>query len=430
MKKTVFTLILSLMLVASMIPCVVFAQSNTSHFLKGEDIPKGATLRLPVDNSSGIIEYTDAIVDYEGQSCIDYQVLDTNSNTENSDYMFITSKKTLTNVIMLTDDRRAKWPVGDEFADYYRGYTDPATGKWVWELDENGNMIKANTYQGSGIQKWCQDYEKALPDVLRDALLNTYKIDKIDKSDEETCYFGESKLTGDKVFIPSVQEATNETYFEKYAGRVADGASPWWWTRSPEGEISQCEGVVNDDGSLIFNDEHVDFNSMRPSMNVPKAMIFENIGDNTYVMAKVRLNANGGKWNDGSENGKFYYLGDVVEMPTITEVLNAVNDGKNPQRDGYKFLGWALSESASPQEIISADTEVMPEETYYAIWEKVPDPTPDPAPDNPGNSAGLNAVDTGDSIDAMMWLVILGIAACFGATVLSAELFKRKFSKR
>ncbi len=434
--KKIFCILISMILIVCMVPCAAFAQDNGGKKLvSGTDIPKGATLRLPIDNSSEIITYKDAIVDYKGTSCIDYQVLDTQSNTKDSNYMFITSKYTLANVIMLTDDRRAKWPEGDEFANYYRGWTNPNTGKWEWELDENGNKILANTYQGSGIHKWCQDYEEAVPGILRGSLLSTYKQDKIDKESEEICYFGESKLIGDKVFIPSVEEVTDETLFEKYQGRVADGASPWWWTRSPEGEISQCEGVVNDDGALIFNDEHVDFNSMRPSMNISKNMIFENIGDNVYTLAKaVQFHPNGGKWNDGSTDGKMYDLREKETMPSIAQVIADINQGKNPIREGYKFLGWGLSENADPSEIIDVNTEVSSNETYYAVWEKLPTPTPTPDPDKPGSDTGnqsaKNTVDSGDNnIVTLIAILGMGVAA-IGSLATFTITRKNKKAKR
>ena len=98
----------------------------------------------------------------------------------------------------------------------------------------------------------------------------------------------------------------------------------------------------------------------------------------------VRYNANGGQffeWNDELEES--FAIGKVIDRETRTEE-DYYLDGWQPERPGYRFVGWAYDANATEEDIIEGpvvfdteDFETENEIELFAVWRKCIDITYD-----------------------------------------------------
>ena len=102
-----------------------------------------------------------------------------------------------------------------------------------------------------------------------------------------------------------------------------------------------------------------------------------------------------------------------------------VEDGKkvarpenDPVKEGYKFIGWFVDGKE-----FDFNTPITGDLKIEARFEKLP--TPEPNPDkndkNDKNDKVEGAVQTGDTANAVPWIVCLGAAAGVGVVVLKSR---------
>ena len=108
-----------------------------------------------------------------------------------------------------------------------------------------------------------------------------------------------------------------------------------------------------------------------------------------------------------------------AKTPEVT-----VKDGEtlarpaDPVKEGYKFIGWFCGWKR-----IRFNTPITGDLKIEARFEKLP--TPEPNPDkndkNDKNDKVEGAVQTGDTANAVPWIVCLGAAAGAGVVVLKSR---------
>ena len=190
-------------------------------------------------------------------------------------------------------------------------------------------------YQGSDIQKWCQDFfENSFTEAEKSAFIPTYKSDDaivikgfgipLPGAAAGTVDFSpaENALCGDLVFIPSVEEVTSEKYgFTDNRSRVAlfNGAEGGYWLRSPHIPTFPLDvGFVFSFGAVM--DYPVNAKSMfdmktyaRPACNI----------ESEKITGLTKLSETDGRtvWKasfEGEENGREY----STVLPVIGEVID------------------------------------------------------------------------------------------------------------
>lgn len=136
------------------------------------------------------------------------------------------------------------------------------------------------------------------------------------------------------------------------------------------------KGLISDAAGAMFAETPAPGESIQDQVNVLSAQtadIATFLTERTYT---VKYDANGGEGAPVDNN--FYMIGDIL----------FVIDDPVPTREGYEFLGYALtSDAATPAEmstipIVSAISETFPDRviTFYAVWsETEPDEPDEPA---------------------------------------------------
>ena len=107
----------------------------------------------------------------------------------------------------------------------------------------------SNVWQNSTAQEWCETfYSGNLTTQEQGAVLATTKSDSAHTSTSSGYEYGESSLSGDKVFFLSAEEAESSKYgFTNDTARIANygNSAGNWWLRSPFAGVTSSAGVVN-----------------------------------------------------------------------------------------------------------------------------------------------------------------------------------------
>ena len=159
-------------------------------------------------------------------------------------------------------------------------------------FDNSGS--DSNVWQNSTAQTWCENfYSNNFSSKEQNAVLATTKSDSAYTSTYSGYAYGESSLSGDKVFFLSAEEAENSAYgFTDDNARIANygNSAGCWWLRSPNANFTYCAGLVDSDGNVRDLIVYFDW-AARPAFNL-------NLNSVLFTSAAV-----GGKSASGMDSG-------------------------------------------------------------------------------------------------------------------------------
>ena len=256
--KKLLAIMLALIMVLCMLPSVAFAEGTAT----GKAIQNGASGISGYDSTNG---YDYIYYGTWNSSPIKWRVLDTKTNMKNAtdDGLFLLSDVLLEKVPFQEHTHEA-------YGSYHKG---PGSNS-----GDHANCLKANAWQGSDAQKWCDKfYTDSLTSQEQGAVLATTKSDKYlyvngSTNPFDSYNFTASKniLNNDKVFFLSAEEANNSTYgFTNENARVAkdnNDTAYGWWLRSPC-VFTFDAGCVNSFGRVSHNNAHHKY-AARPAFNL------------------------------------------------------------------------------------------------------------------------------------------------------------------
>ncbi len=444
MEKKLFVLLLSLTMVATMMPLSVFADTNadTEQYVDGDDLKAGDTVKLPIDNSDQFID--EQYINEDGT--IDFTVLDNQANTGQ------------TGAFAIARQMLAKGTFSDGPVDY----------------------------NSSNARVWCQNLFAHMNEHLQNCLLETTKTEEaitITDFMERQIPYRATAINGDQIFLPSVKEAFVDSYFESPDARKTDGAAAWYWLRgSQDDPANNYEGIVMGTGLSNSMFTTSVYGGMRPALNLTEnshfKLVSSNEEGNVYEWAdvyKVEIRSSLGmpfeiqyvkpgdkavepdvpegyqidSWYtyDGKEKVPFSFNTPITSDLTVfgeTSILYTVTfmDGDevyqtqqvvggycakepiDPEKEGYTFNGWFLTPAAAGSAFDFENTPIKKNTTLYADW--IPNDTPTPVPPvNPTNGSGTtNGINTGDNGIAILFAG-LGFAAV-GTTLVLRKRAKNK----
>lgn len=297
MKKRIFTILLALCMVLTMMPTAAFADGGGGIAASEEikDITlhtssiKDPTEVVDVEDSSKK-HYTPQSYIYfgmNGTTPIKWRVLDADkANDGTTDGMFLLSEYVLAKGIQFNADQ---------------------------------NKANASQYQGSDAQAWCSNFatnSANFSSAEQKAMLGVAKTDS-----GENLYgipWGASSLaTADKLFLLSARELADYVGNYRYASGLAatDAAQAYasWWLRSLDTRGVNLIGAVNTTGAVGRDGVHEYTYGVRPALNLNPASVL-------FTSAAVGGKTSGSDKADGT-----------------TEIFANKNFADITDNDGYKL---------------------------------------------------------------------------------------------
>lgn len=259
----------------------------------------------------------------------------------------------------------------------------------------NMEMVSGIYYNSSELTTYANDYKTS--DIVK-WLNNSFFNDAFTNNDKTNIFSSishNSALT-EKLFLLSLDEIKNKYGFvssEKIVG-IATGyakiqgveisdykkSNCSWWLRSHnEGDTGHANIILSD--GVNYNIKYTNYTSVgvRPAMLINLSSISK-----TYTLT---YDANGGS------NAPFPQTGSTVYA--VSSVI--------PVRNGYTFLGWSTSATATVAGYVTGDTINLSEDTVlYAVWQKnvvvVPPIQEDNTPQVLIRKPSITSIDYGDAI--------------------------------